>query len=221
MNGVKKVAIVGGGPQDFVPNLSRYEEEIDVWIGADRGAYAIFEQNIPLHYAVGDFDSMKEEEKWQVKSYAEVYTKYSTDKDETDLEIALKKALQLEPEIIYLFGVTGGRLDHELVNVQLLYSIMKKGIKGRIIDKQNKLELTLPGSHTVCYDYDYPIISFLPFSEEVTGLTLDGFYYSLMDKNISWGMSLTVSNRLLSKKGTFSYQSGILLLIKSRDVLSW
>lgn len=218
---MKNVAIVGNGPPYVIPDLSRFRDTIDIWIGADRGAYVIANQNIPLHYAVGDFDSMTKAEKWYTKSKAEVVEEFPAEKDETDLEIALDQAFHMQPERIYLFGVTGGRLDHELVNIQLLYSIVEKGIKGKIIDQQNQLELTLPGTHTVTFDKEYPLISFVPFTKEVKELTLDGFYYPLVSENISWGSSLCVSNKLLSKKGTFSFKAGILLLIKSKEVLSW
>src|SRR5699024_6049464 len=112
---------------------------------------------------------------------------YPREKDQTDIEIALWKAFELQPDKIYLFGVTGGRLDHAFVNIQLLYTIVSKGVEGTIIDRWNQLALTTPGTYTVDRNRYFPHISFVPYTHYVKGLSLDGFYYSLENQNISWG----------------------------------
>ncbi|MBP1968145.1 thiamine pyrophosphokinase [Virgibacillus natechei] len=213
------VAIVGNGPVDLHPDFDSFKEEIDIWIGADRGALTLVLNELPMDYAVGDFDSTNHTEKTSIQENATFFEEYPPEKDETDLEIALLKALELNPNTIYIVGVTGGRLDHELVNIQLLYKIIAEGIRGIIIDKSNHLELTLPGLHTVKHSNNYPTISFIPFTQHVKGLNLEGFKYPLQQQDISWGSTLCISNKLLLNNGTFSYDEGILLLIKSRDTI--
>lgn len=211
------IGIVGGGPEYLLPDLSTYKEEIDIWIGADRGAWTLTRFGLHVHYAVGDFDSTKDEEKEAIEKIASHLSLYPAEKDKTDIEIAILKAFELQADTIYLFGVTGGRLDHELINIQLLHLISEKNIRGFLIDKDNKLELTTAREHIVKHDKDYPNISFIPFTQEVKGLSLTGFYYPLENETITWGSSLCISNKLLSNSGTFSFSEGILLLIKSRD----
>lgn len=208
---------MGNGPSDLVPDLSLYKDEIDIWIGADRGALLLIKNQIKVDYAVGDFDSITQAENDYIKGTVKKYVKFSPEKDETDIEIALLQAFKLHPNKIYLFGVTGGRLDHELVNIQLLFTIKSKDIQGIIVDKYNRLELTTPGHYEVRNDQVYPNISFVPYSKHVKGLTLTGFYYPLVNGEITWGSTLCISNKLLSNKGNFYYEEGILLLIKSRD----
>ena len=212
------IGIMGNGPTHLLPDLSLYKDEIDMWIGADRGALRLINKEIEVEYAVGDFDSINESENEVIKNATKHYVQYPIEKDQTDLEISLEKAYELNANKIYLFGVTGGRLDHELVNIQLLYSIVKKDIQGIIVDKYNQLELTTPKRHQVNHNQNYPNISFVPFTEHVKGLTLTGFYYPLVNEQVSWGSTLCISNKLLSNKGTFYYEEGILLLIKSRDI---
>src|SRR5699024_12482516 len=74
-------------------------------------------------------------QKKTVQQNADVFEIHPPEKDKTDLEIALQKALSLEPDRIYLFGVTGGRLDHALINLQLLHKMIHNNIRGMIIDK--------------------------------------------------------------------------------------
>ncbi|MFC2950153.1 thiamine diphosphokinase [Virgibacillus sediminis] len=213
------VGIVGNGPPALCADLAKFTEHVDVWIGADRGAMTLVEQQMPVDFAVGDFDSVDDQQMSLIKQAAASYEGYPSEKDETDLEIALLKAFDLQPHTIYLFGVTGGRLDHELVNIQLLYSVIHKGIRGIVADSSNLLEMTLPGSYQVESNPDFPLISFIPYSREVSGLSLSGFKYPLVKEDISWGSTLCISNELISKYGTFSFDEGILLLVKSRDTI--
>lgn len=211
------IGIVGNGPISNIPNLKQYEKDIDLWIGADRGALTIINNDLDVSYAVGDFDSVCEQEKELLKRISTTYIEHPPEKDETDIELSLRKAFELKPTKIYLFGVTGGRLDHELINIQLLYTIVSQHIRGIIIDKTNQLELTTPDHYIVTHDNEYPNISFIPYTKVVKGLTLTGFYYPLFNKNISWGSTLCISNKLLLNNGTFLYKEGILLIIKSRE----
>ncbi|WP_087972953.1 thiamine diphosphokinase [Oceanobacillus rekensis] len=216
---MKSVGIVGNGPDHLLPDLQYYKDKIDVWIGADRGAYILAEHNIPIEYAVGDFDSITDSEKAFIKQQTKFMEQYPAEKDETDIEIALNRSFVLNPDHIYLFGVTGGRIDHELINIQLLYLIKNKGIDGYIVDKSNWLEMVYPGKHTIRQDQKYPYISFIPYSKAVERINLSGFYYPLKNTNISWGSTRCISNELLSKSGTFSFEKGILLLVKSCDTI--
>ncbi|UOQ43099.1 thiamine diphosphokinase [Halobacillus salinarum] len=168
--------------------------------------------------AIGDFDSVSEASFKIIQANAQQTLVYPNEKDETDLELAVEQALMYKPEKILLFGVTGGRMDHALANVQLLYPLMKKGVPARIIDVQNQLELVEAGTHKLEADEEYPYVSFLPVSLEVHQLTLEGFYYPLTDAYLPYGSTLCISNRLIGDPGTFSFYSGILLVIRSKDL---
>lgn len=211
------IGIVGSGPEKNIPQLQNYKSDVDLWIGVDRGAWILIDQHTHVHYAIGDYDSVCEEEFEAISAHAERLLTYPTEKDYTDLELAIQKAIELQPKKIYLFGITGGRLDHELINIQLLWQIVKRGIRAILIDQQNILEMTKPDKYTITNDPEFPYISFMPFSEYVKGLTLEGFFYPLRNHKISWGSTLCLSNKLLANHGTFYYEEGILLVIKSRD----
>ncbi|WP_079529800.1 thiamine diphosphokinase [Halobacillus hunanensis] len=216
---MKKVAIVAGGPKEFVPNLSEYDEKGMLWIGADLGAEVILEQNVRLDIAVGDFDSVSSESLLRIKESAGKTDTYPNEKNETDLEIAILEALKYQPEHILLFGVTGGRLDHTMVNTQMLYPLVTKGIKGTIIDQQNQVELVREGMHTLKKISQYPYVSFLPVTLAIKGLSLEGFYYPLQEAQLSYGSTRCISNQLIEDRGTFSFTEGILLVIRSHDVI--
>lgn len=217
---VLTVGIMGNGPTNFLPSLDSYKQEIDVWIGADQGVLTLIKRGMQVSHAVGDFDSIESGQTDLIEQEAETFDLHPAEKDETDMEIALKKALSLNPDTIYMFGVTGGRLDHALINMQLLYTIVMKQIRGVIIDKWNQLEMTTPGEYNVKKSDHYPYVSFVPYTKYIKNLTLNGFYYSLTNEDISWGSTRCISNEIFASEGTFSYVEGLLLLIKSRDASS-
>ncbi|WP_010096718.1 thiamine diphosphokinase [Ornithinibacillus scapharcae] len=210
------VAIIGSGPAELIPDLSKYREEIDIWIGADRGALVAIQNHLKLAHAIGDFDSVDETELLTIKNYAKHIELYPVEKDKTDLELALQKALSLSPSTVYLMGVTGGRMDHTLINIQLLNQLKEENIHGIIVDQYNRIEQFHPGTHMVERDATYPTISFVPLTTEVKGLTLKGFYYPLTEATIIMGSTLSISNKLIANSGTFSFMKGIVLVVRSR-----
>src|SRR5690625_6500314 len=104
------VAIVGSGPKAYLPNLTDYQEEIDIWIGADLGGYRVINEGITLDYAVGDFDSVTEKQKESILKKAIHTDAYDQMKNEKDLKIALYKAYEVGEKKNYVIGSTEGRL---------------------------------------------------------------------------------------------------------------
>src|SRR5699024_1924916 len=214
---MRTVAIIGNGPDNHTPDLTAYTNDIDLWIGADGGVLTLIKQGITLDYAVGDFDSIDISDKKKINNHTPHVLTYPTRKNETDLELAIYEAMKLKPNKIYLFGITGGRLDHAFINIQLLSQILEQDIQGIIIDKWNHIELTKPGTHTIHQTKHYSYISFIPLTNVVSNLTLSHFLYPLTNFELHYGSTRCISNELIGTSGTFSYDHGSLLVIKSCD----
>lgn len=211
------IGIVANAPKSLLPNFERFKDEIDCWIGVDKGTLHVLEQDISIDCAIGDFDSISEKEMTMIKSHAQSMKIFPREKDQTDLELAIDEAILRKPNHIYMFGVSGGRIDHSLINIQLLYHMLQKGISGTIIDAFNELTMRNPGTYRIQQDPNYKYISFVPQTEFIEGLTLEGFAYPLYKHTIQWGQTICISNELIQDEGTYSYDRGILLEIKSRD----
>ena len=66
----------------------------------------------------------------------------SAGKDDTDTELAIKRALAMNCSHITLLGATGGRLDHMIGNIHLLFPCLQKSAAyAEIVDPQNRLYL--------------------------------------------------------------------------------
>lgn len=212
------IAIVGNGPKGNLPHLLSYNHLIDYWIGADRGALHIIEQGMTVDLALGDFDSVTIAEKEQIKQHAQQFQTYPAEKNETDLELAVNEALKRQAKQLFFFGVSGARLDHGLINIQLLYPLLKQKIPATIIDRWNMISLKAAGKYTLDRNESFPYVSFIPFSEKVTGITLgEGFKYPLKNETVTWGSTLCISNELLQEQARFEFTSGYVLMIHSKD----
>ncbi|MEH7251265.1 thiamine diphosphokinase [Neobacillus niacini] len=213
------INILAGGPDELLPNLNEYKGESEIWVGVDRGVYTLIQKKITPMIAFGDFDSVTEEELTIIEEHVMEMKRFKPEKNETDMELALNWAVEQKPELIRIFGATGGRLDHLLANVQLMFKPLVEAANVNIflIDKQNILSLKGPGSYKINKRLDKKYISFIPLTLEVKGLTLDGFKYPLNNRHIYIGSTLCISNELISDNGTFSFSEGILLVIRSND----
>ncbi|MEI3257769.1 MAG: thiamine pyrophosphokinase [Faecalimonas umbilicata] len=107
--------------------------------------------------------------------------------------MAFRNALEAGCVLVDMLGATGGRLDHELSNIQLLAQGRKKGLRVTIYDAFNKIFLADaeldPQVVFEREDLYGRYVSFLPVTETVKGITLTGFKYPLKDGYLHPGKS--------------------------------
>ncbi|MFC0014292.1 MULTISPECIES: thiamine diphosphokinase [Allobacillus] len=211
-----QIGIVAGGPVEKIPNFDDYPW-INFWIGVDHGALYLAKRQMEIDLAIGDFDSISQVEHETIQAHAKTFKQFPADKDYTDLELAIDESIDLKASNVWIFGATGGRLDHAWVNMFLLKKLAQVNIAAKLVDRQNQLSLHYPGTYSIEKEQQYPYVSFLSITEQVEDLTLEGFRYNLDGETITFGSSFTVSNECIEKKCTYSFSKGILLVIKSRD----
>ncbi|AXH98662.1 thiamine diphosphokinase [Sporosarcina sp. PTS2304] len=216
---MKYAIVCAAGPIEEVVDLSEYDHEDTIYIGVDRGALYLLEKGIEPHEAVGDFDSVTEEQFEQINSTVKHVQRVHEEKDETDTELAVKRALTYDPDYIVLTGVTGGRLDHLQSALHLLYRMQSdnRKVKFKIHNSTNDIRVMLPGVRRVKKDEKYPYTSFFSFGPEVTGLTLTGFKYETVNEKLEIGMTKFTSNETVADVCTISFRTGICLMVRSSD----
>jgi len=188
----------------------------DFLVGADRGALFLIRHRQQPYAAIGDFDSVTDEELAEIRQNSQTFI--SCDpvmKDWTDTEMALNWVLQQRPREVVLLGALGTRFDHSLANVHLLWKAKQAGVDCKIVDEYN--EITLVDRYHQLVRGRYSQVSLLPLSMKVSGITLEGFYYPLRDATLAIGESLGISNVLSAETGHIHVKEGLLLVIQSVD----
>jgi thiamine pyrophosphokinase len=108
-------------------------------------------------------------------------------------------------------GALGGRIDHEIVNLRLVY---KSPGRISIMDDQNRITAYGVGRHVIKAE-GYSYISFFTESEAI--ISLENMKYPLRDRRITYRDLYTVSNEILSEEGILEVSSGSVLVIQSKD----
>lgn len=193
-----KVAIFSGGEFTKTQILP-----FDKLICADKGyEYAKILNFIP-DIILGDFDSLG-----YTPNNAEIFPK---DKNFSDTELALKKAIEIGATDIDIYFSLGGRLDHELFNINLLKYAKNQGVTAKIISGNTLLRL-ISGSGN--YEVkNGSVVSFVPFSSEAHIIKSEGLKYPLDKITAIKGETLTLSNEATSDEIYVEIKSGELLLI--------
>ncbi len=164
---------------------------------------------------VGDMDSVDEGTLEYFKTKGSRIIRHPAHKDETDTQLALEQAFEMEPEGIRIFGALGGRIDHALANISLLVMCAKRGIDAKIVDRD--CELFVVNGSCVIDGREGDTVSLLPLSSDVRGITLGGFEYPLSDAVMEIGVPYGISNRLTGTQGTISVESGHLLIMQQKE----
>lgn len=218
MKSLKRVLIFAGGRlgewalNEITPG--------DYIIGADRGAYFLVQHDIRPDVSVGDFDSVNPQELEKIRRGSKSFQACDPiDKNYTDSELAFIHALALKPSEVILLGGLGSRFDHSLANVHLLYKALMQGVNGKIIDSHH--QIMLMNKEIILQKGRYAYVSLLPFSEQVTGISLEGFTYPLHEAVLHIGHCLGISNILLQESGSIHIDSGLLLVIQSNDEMTF
>lgn len=213
---MNRILIVTGGSVDYewaADFLS--DRKYSYIIAVDGGYKHVVSLNIKADAAVGDFDSLDSEIFSSIdKSIVDIYP---SEKDFTDTELALHKAMEMDPEEIDIIGGTGSRADHFMTSVMNLKFCADKNIKAAIYDKNNKIYLIENGiSVSIKKEKQYgEYVSLVPLSDII--VTLEGFKYPLDKANVLFGTTICQSNEIKENEGCITVHKGIVAVCESKD----
>ena len=216
---LKRCLIVTGGTIDiaFAKDFLS-QRSYDYVIAADAGLEVLRPLRISPNAVVGDLDTVDKKVLEEYQNQPDIeFEIHKPEKDETDTELALLTAARQGCEAVDILGALGGRMDHAIGNIQLMYQFFCQGMEVNIYDARNRLYLL--GGHKVFHREKVygKYISFLPMTETVEGLTLRGFKYPLQRRTIGLGTSLCISNELKREEGILELERGVLLCVEAHD----
>ena len=210
-----KGLIVANGKMDDPDRFTKLVLEADLVIGADGGTRHLKKMGILPHRIIGDLDSIdKNSRQWLDDNQIPIEI-HPRDKDAGDTELAVSYAIEQGCTEITLLGATGTRMDHSLANLFLLRTLNSLGVEARIVDDFN--EICLVSVEKTFKGEPGDLLSIIPLTDRVQGVSLEGFKFPLADAEIPMGSSLGISNRFLGNSGTVRVRKGILVVTLSRD----
>lgn len=209
----KRIVIVGNGT--LSKKILAVIQPGDYVIGVDRAAYWLIREGRLPDVAIGDFDSVTEEELSQIKKSVPSIRQFSKDKDQTDMELAIQHAIRKRPMEVVVLGGTGSRLDHTIATLQLLDLLLTAKIPHVLMNETNKIRLIGRGK-TVIEKASYRYLSILPYTKNII-FSLNGFRYDLVRKTLQQGITRGVSNEIQKAQGVIRIFSGKAWVVESND----
>ncbi len=207
--------IIASGTLKRHDYFTRLIHRADLVVCADGGARHLRRMNMVPHVAIGDFDSIDTPSRLFLEKHRVPIIKHPRNKDATDTELAAQWAMDNGATELTFLGVTGTRLDHTLTNILLLKSIGGTGTKCRIVDDNNEIYLVTESIELHGNPGD--LLSLIPLTETVKGVTITGVDFPLDNAEIPMGSSLGISNRFSGTKAKISIRNGMAAVTKSVD----
>lgn len=142
-------------------------------------------------------------------------------KDCTDLHACAEAAVLRGARDVILLGATGGRLDHFLGNMGLLYYFAEHDINATIMDKDNEI-FSYKKPCVLKPPHRYRFFSIIPLDSEISGVTLEGARYPLYNETLFRCETRGISNEPLSpeRETVIHIAKGSAMIILSERLIS-
>ena len=193
----------------------------DYLIAADGGANHLLRMGILPEIVIGDLDSIGEDTLFELTSADVEIKQYSEDKDETDLELALRYAVELRPSIVLIVGALGGRLDQTLANLSILTDPTLPGIDIRMDDGVEEVffcrAVASKGGQAEVQGRSGDVVSLVPWNALVEGVATEGLQWPLYSETLFPSKSRGISNVMLGNTASVHIQTGLLLIVHRRQ----
>lgn len=207
-----RAVILAGGDMNTKARVSG----TDLVIAADSGYDHAMRHSIPVDMLVGDLDSISQTSLAHATDHGVTIVEYPEDKDETDLELALRTAVGHGATMIDIYGGEGGRLGHLLgvalsiahpdwMHLDIVWHTSTAIV--RMASPEHSLRIVTSVGQ---------LITLLPIGDAV-GVTTTGLRWPLDDATLTRGTSLGVSNESVTEQIVIEIAGGAVLVIQEGE----
>ncbi len=211
----RAVIFVNGSLPD--PDLARsLLKPGDYLVAADGGLNHLRKLCIQPDLVVGDLDSVSPAEKQTLQNSAVELELAQVEKDETDLELAIRSVARRGFKIIILVGALGNRVDHTLGNIYLLGTPGLEEVEISLDD--GMVEIFLVRTHKKIHGRAGDLVSLLPVNGAAGGVVTSGLYYPLKGETLQPFFTRGISNLMTGNEAAVSLSSGVVLCIHTRKL---
>jgi thiamine pyrophosphokinase len=206
---MKSVYLVSYCTSRDIEFLKNEPEEDRIVVGVDQGCSVLLDQGITPNYFIGDFDSFNIETITNNNNHKIIILE--KEKNYSDLEFAVKHFIGDNNKIVIINNLQG-RFDHIISSVFLLEmckNIYIKNFNSEIYLTEKFFTGSFPPG---------TLISLVPISPIVKGITTEGLYFQLQNETLKRESTRGISNKIIDKYFNVSFLDGKLLIIITLNV---
>jgi len=196
---------------------------LDLVVAADGGARHADALGLRIDVWVGDGDSVEPAQLSAIHAMGAEVRRVPVEKDQTDTELAVVRAIDAGVKRLVILGALGGRrLDHELANVGLLWSARLSGVAAVLYDERATRLSLLTAPDPAGLPVDRPLagrvgdlVTLLPMGAAARRVTTTNLRYPLAGEDLEAGRTRGVSNVRTAAVARVGLESGRLLVIET------
>ena len=212
---MSRILIFANGDLSDLEKVRTLIRADDFILCADGGTCHALALGLTPHLVIGDMDSATSHEIQQLEKADVPIELFPRDKNETDLELAIQRALEKHPEAILIVAALGGRLDQTLGNITLLSDARLADVDVRLDDGVEEVFFCRTRSEVRGRSGD--LVSLIPWREKVEGVQTKNLKWSLHDEILYPEKTRGISNEMTADIAGIAIKSGLLLVVHRRQ----
>lgn len=199
------------GPPTSRRALRRLAARAGLILAADGGAGVAHAAGIVPQLIVGDLDSLDRVTRRWAAARGIPRRPFPREKNATDAALALHEAVRRGAGEVWIYTAVAGRLDQILANVLLLFEAERLKVRARLTDGTS--EAWLAGRSARITGRPGDVVSLIPLTPAVRGITTIGLRYRLRGSVLRRGSTRGVSNELTGVRASVRVAAGDLLIV--------
>ncbi len=211
---VMRIVIVASGSLD--PRDARWLDGADRIVAVDGGSIWLDGLGRRPDRLIGDLDSTPPELVATLERAGTRVDRHPTDKDASDLELALAASgINPDDDVVVLGALGGSRLDHEISNLLLLADSTVTGRSIRFVHGVSTVRRVLGDTDLALTGAPGDLVSLLPIGGDAEGVTTAGLRWPLRNAVLRIGRSRGLSNEIVASPASVSLRDGVLLVVET------
>jgi len=209
-----RIIIFANGELPYLEKARLLLHPKDYVICADGGTHHALALGLKPNLVIGDMDSIARDQFQELQKAGVAIELFPGDKNETDLELAIDRAIDIDPEQLLIIGALGGRLDQMLGNIALLSNGKLTTLDARLDDGMEEIFFCRDQAQVQGRSGD--IVSLIPWGEPVFGVQTQDLKWPLKNETLYPDKTRGISNEMLNDVASIKIDSGLLLIIHQR-----
>ena len=211
---MQRIIIFANGDLPGPDQISKLLRSDDFVICADGGTRHALALGRTPNLVIGDMDSIQKEQWQKLEREGVSIELFPGNKNETDLELALNHAIELEPNEIIIIAALGGRLDQTIGNITLLANPLHALRNIRLDDGVEEIFICRDRAEVQGRSGD--TVSLIPWGSPVHGVQTEGLKWPLDREMLYPEKTRGISNEMTGTNASVSIGSGLLLIVHRR-----
>ena len=211
---MNRIIIFANGELPNIEKVRSMLRDDDYVICADGGTRHASSLGLKPALVIGDMDSTDSTYLQKLQTKGVPVELFPRDKNETDLELAITRAVELGPKEILIVAALGGRLDQTIANISLLSDLRLSAFNVKLDDGVE--ETFFCRDQLQVHGRRGDIISLIPWGGTVSGIRTKSLKWILNNETLYPEKTRGISNEMTDDIADIKISSGMLLVVHTR-----